>query len=155
MSASHLPSLVSLLGAESVLSAPEDVEPFLVDHRGLYRGRALAVALPRSTEEVSRVLGWCNERRIGVVPHGGNTSYCGGATPDSSGRQLVLCLRRLNRIRTVDPLNFSLTAEAGCVLADVQRAADDAGLLFPLSLGAEGTCQIGGNLPTNAGRQSL
>jgi FAD/FMN-containing dehydrogenase len=151
MSASHLPSLVSLLGAESVLSAPEDVEPFVVDHRGLYRGRALAVALPRSTEEVSKVLGWCNERRIGVVPHGGNTSYCGGATPDLSGRQLVLCLRRLNRIRTVDPLNFSLTAEAGCVLADVQRAADDAELLFPLSLGAEGTCQIGGNLSTNAG----
>jgi FAD/FMN-containing dehydrogenase len=85
------------------------------------------------------------------VPHGGNTSYCGGATPDDSGRQVVLALRRLNRIRSVDAANDSLVAEAGCVLAQVQRAADDAGRLFPLSLGSEGSCQIGGNLSTNAG----
>ncbi|MGH8310443.1 MAG: FAD-binding oxidoreductase, partial [Steroidobacteraceae bacterium] len=133
------------------LTAPEAIEPFLADHRGLYRGRALAVALPRSTEEVSRLLAFCNERRIGVVPHGGNTSYCGGATPDASGRELVVSLRRMNRIRAVDALNYSLTAEAGCVLVEVQRAADEAERLFPLSLGAEGSCQIGGNLSTNAG----
>lgn len=147
----HLTDLTPLLGADAVLTAPEDIEPFLADHRGLYRGRALAVALPRSTEEVSRLLAFCNERRIGVVPHGGNTSYCGGATPDASGRELVVSLRRMNRIRAVDALNYSLTAEAGCVLVEVQRAADEVERFFPLSLGAEGSCQIGGNLSTNAG----
>jgi FAD/FMN-containing dehydrogenase len=100
---------------------------------------------------VSRLLAYCNENRIAVVPHAGNTSYCGGATPDESGQQIVLSLKRLNKIRSVDPLNYSLVAEAGCILADVQRAADDTERFFPLSLGSEGTCQIGGNLSTNAG----
>ena len=90
-------------------------------------------------------------QRIGVVPHGGNTSYCGGATPDGSGAQLVLSLRRLDRIRSIDPLNCSMVAEAGCILANVQQAAEAADRFFPLSLGAEGSCQIGGNLSTNAG----
>jgi D-lactate dehydrogenase (cytochrome) len=106
-------------------------------------------------EQISQLLAYCNERGIGVVPHGGNTSYCGGATPDESGQQVVLSLKRLNRIRNVDPLNYSLIAEAGCILAEVQRAADDAERLFPLSLGSEGTCQIGGNLSTNAGGTSV
>jgi FAD/FMN-containing dehydrogenase len=143
--------LAELIGRESVLTAPDDLAPFLSDHRGLFTGRALAVVLPRSTEEVSRVLACCNASRIGVVPHGGNTSYCGGATPDASGHQIVLSLRRLNRIRELDALDYSVVAEAGCVLADVQRAADEADRFFPLSLGAEGSCQIGGNLATNAG----
>src|SRR5262249_40999767 len=103
----------------------------------------------------SHVLRLCNEHRIGVVPHGGNTSYCGGATPDDSGHQIVLSLRRLNRIRGVDALNYSLVAEAGCILADVQRAADDVERFCALSLGSEGTCQIGGNLSTNAGGLSV
>jgi FAD/FMN-containing dehydrogenase len=144
-------ALRELLGEQAVLTEPSAVEPFLTDHRKLYQGRALAVVVPRSVEDVSRLLAWCNERRVGVVPHGGNTSYCGGATPDESGRQIVLSLRRLNRIRSVDPLNFSMIAEAGCILADVQRAAEQADRFFPLSLGSEGTCQIGGNLSTNAG----
>ncbi len=93
----------------------------------------------------------CNETGIGVVPHGGNTSYCGGATPDASGRQVVLALKRMNRVRELDAANFSITVEAGCVLADVQRAAAQAGRYFPLALGSEGSCQIGGNLSTNAG----
>ena len=88
---------------------------------------------------------------IGLVPQGGNTGYCGGATPDASGEQLVLGLRRLNRIRALDAENFSMTVEAGCVLANVQQAAASAGRFFPLSLGSEGSCQIGGNLSTNAG----
>ncbi len=117
----------------------------------MYRGRTPAVALPRTVEQISRLLAFCNDNRVGVVPHGGNTSYCGGATPDESGSQLVLSLRRLNRIRNVDPFNWSMVVEAGCILADVQRAADAADRLFPLSLGSEGTCQIGGNLSTNAG----
>ncbi len=148
------PSIVSdlaeLLGPGRLL-AGTDVEPFLVDHRQLYHGRCLAVVQPHTAEEVARVLGFCNEHRLGVVPQGGNTGYCGGATPDESGTQIVVSLARLNRIRRVDPLNYSLIAEAGCILADVQRAADQVERYFPLSLGSEGSCQIGGNLSTNAG----
>ncbi len=139
------------LGEDAVLTAPADLAPYLTDHRGLYHGRACAVVLPRAVEQVSQVLALCNEQRIGVVPHGGNTSYCGGATPDESGRQIVLALARLDRIRSVDAGGFTLIAESGCILKNVQRAADDAERLFPLSLGSEGSCQIGGNLATNAG----
>ena len=146
-----LDDLRRLLGADGLLTAADDVAPFLVDHRRLYHGRALAVALPRTTAEVAALLAWCNARDVGVVPQGGNTGYCGGATPDESGRQLVIALRRLNRIRGLDAANFSMTVEAGCVLAEVQRAAAAADRFFPLSLGSEGSCQIGGNLATNAG----
>jgi FAD/FMN-containing dehydrogenase len=148
-------TLLEILGADGVLSDAADIAPYLSDHRKLYQGHALAVILPRSVEQISRVLRFCNEQRIGVVPHGGNTGYCGGATPDESGHQLVVSMRRLNRIRGVDASNYSLVAEAGCILADVQRAADDAERFFPLSLGSEGTCQIGGNLSTNAGGLSV
>jgi len=145
-----LGTLRSILGPADLLTGA-DCEPYLTDHRRLYRGRALAVALPRSVEQVSQLLAACNDARIGVVPHGGNTSYCGGATPDESGGQLVVSLARLNRVRSVDPENYSLVAEAGCVLAQVQEAAERAGRHFPLSLGSQGSCQIGGNLSTNAG----
>jgi FAD/FMN-containing dehydrogenase len=148
-------TLTEILGPDGVITDASDIEPYLTDHRRLYHGRALAVALPRSVEQISRLLAHCNGQRIGVVPHGGNTSYCGGATPDESGQQIVLSLKRLNRIRNVDQLNYSLVAEAGCILAEVQRAADDVERFFPLSLGSEGTCQIGGNLSTNAGGTSV
>ena len=131
--------LRELLGAEAILTAPADVAPYLIDHRGLYRGATPAVVSPASTQQVATLLAFCNDARIGVVPQGGNTGYCGGATPDESGTQLVLSLRRLNRIRAVDAANFSLTAAAA-----VDRH-------FALSLGSEGSCQIGGNLATNAG----
>jgi D-lactate dehydrogenase (cytochrome) len=147
--------LSGLLGADAVLHAPEDVAPYLVDHRRLYRGATPAVVLPASTAEVSRLLAWCNDAGVAVVPQGGNTGYCGGATPDESGRQVVLALRRLDRIRGVDAGNFSLVAEAGCTLAAVQTAAATADRYFPLSLGSEGSCQIGGNLATNAGGTSV
>jgi FAD/FMN-containing dehydrogenase len=143
--------LRALLGAESVVTTDVDMAPFLVDQRRLYHGSALAVALPRDVADVARIVSWCNQHRVGLVPQGGNTGYCGGATPDESGRQLLLSLRRLNRIRSIDADNFSLTAEAGCLLASVQQAADAVERLFPLSLGSEGSCQIGGNLATNAG----
>src|SRR6202167_2914396 len=143
--------LRALVGSDGMLTADADTAPFLVDQRQLYHGRALAVVLPRTVEQVAGIVRWCNGQRLGLVPQGGNTSYCGGATPDESGRQLLLSLRRLNRIRTIDADNFSLTAEAGCVLASVQQAADAAERFFPLSLGSEGSCQIGGNLATNAG----
>ncbi|MDE2218757.1 MAG: FAD-binding oxidoreductase [Gammaproteobacteria bacterium] len=125
--------------------------PLLADHRHLYQGRALAIALPRSTAEVATLLAWCNERRIGVVPQGGNTGYCGGATPDESGMQLLVGLQRMRQVRAVDAANFSLTVEAGCTLAEVQQAAAAADRFFPLELGSAGSCQIGGNLATNAG----
>jgi FAD/FMN-containing dehydrogenase len=147
--------LDDILGSDGLLTEAADIEPYLTDHRHLYHGRALTVALPRSVDQICRLLALCNEKRIGVVPHGGNTSYCGGATPDESGEQIVLSLKRLNRVRSVDPLNYSLTVEAGCILADVQRVADEAERMFPLSLGSEGTCQIGGNLSTNAGGTSV
>ncbi|MGH8301556.1 MAG: FAD-binding oxidoreductase [Steroidobacteraceae bacterium] len=127
------------------------LEPYFTDHRRLYHGRALGVALPRSVSQVTELLAFCNRNGVGVVPQGGNTSYCGGATPDESGAQIVVSMSRLNRIRRLDPLDYSLVAEAGCVLADIQRAADEAQRLFPLSLGSQGSCQLGGNLSTNAG----
>jgi FAD/FMN-containing dehydrogenase len=146
-----LSALTSLLGADALSTAAQDRAPFESDHRQLYRGKAWALARPRTTAEVAAILAFCNARQIGVVPVGGNTSYCGGATPDESGRQLVLSLARLNRIRAIDAANNSVTAEAGCILATVQGAAAAVDRYFPLSLGAEGSCQIGGNLSTNAG----
>ena len=139
------------LGPTGCLEAPADVEPFLVDFRGLFHGATPLVACPASTAEVAAVLAICHELRVGVVPHGGNTSYCGGATPGERGDQVVLSLRRLDRIRGVDAANFSMTVEAGCLLANVQAAAEAADRYFPLALGSEGSCQIGGNLSTNAG----
>jgi FAD/FMN-containing dehydrogenase len=143
--------LRALLGADAILTEAGDCEPFEIDHRKLYHGRALAVLQPRTVDEVAAAVRWCNQRGIGLVPQGGNTGYCGGATPDESGRQVVLSLRRLNRIREVDAANYSMTVEAGCVLAKIQQAAAAADRFFPLSLGSEGSCQIGGNLSTNAG----
>jgi FAD/FMN-containing dehydrogenase len=148
---SGLSALAALLDTGVLSTAAQDLAPFESDHRRLFRGKAWALARPRTTAEVATILAFCNPRRIGVVPAGGNTSYCGGATPDDSGTQLVLSLARLNRIRAVDAANNSLTAEAGCILASVQGAAAAVDRCFPLSLGAEGSCQIGGNLSTNAG----
>ncbi len=139
------------LGPAGCIEEPDRVAPFLVDFRGLFRGASPLVACPASTAETAQVIAICNDLGVGVVPHGGNTSYCGGATPSEDGTQIVLSLRRLNRIREVDAANFSMIAEAGCILADVQAAAERADRLFPLSLGSEGSCQIGGNLSTNAG----
>jgi FAD/FMN-containing dehydrogenase len=139
------------LGEAACVVEADRVAPYLVDFRGLYHGQTPLVACPGSTAGVSEVLAICNELGVGVVPHGGNTSYCGGATPSDDGTEIVLSLNRLNRVREIDAANFSMTAEAGCILADVQAAAERADRYFPLSLGSEGSCQIGGNLSTNAG----
>jgi FAD/FMN-containing dehydrogenase len=146
-----LEKIRAAVGPAGYLHTAADVEPYLEDFRGLFRGRPALVVLPQSTQEVSAVLAICHEHRLGVVPHGGNTSYCGGATPDASGTQVVLAMKRMNRIRRIEPLDYAITVEAGCVLARVQDAADAVDRLFPLSLGSEGSCQIGGNLATNAG----
>jgi FAD/FMN-containing dehydrogenase len=146
-----LEALKVLLGPGGYLDAPPDVEPFLTDFRGLYRGSTPLVALPDSTARVAALVRACGEARIGIVPHGGNTSYCGGATPRAAGREIVVSLRRMNRVRALDAQNYSVTVEAGCVLATLQDAAERSGRLFPMSLGSEGSCTIGGNLSTNAG----
>jgi FAD/FMN-containing dehydrogenase len=128
-----------------------DLAAYENDWRKRYIGRALAVARPASTAEVADVMRLCYQHRVAVVPQGGNTGLVGGSTPDDSGRQLVLSLSRMKRVREIDAANASLTADAGCVLTEVQAAAAGAGLLFPLSLAAEGSCTLGGNLATNAG----
>jgi D-lactate dehydrogenase (cytochrome) len=140
----------TLVGETHVITDAAAV-PFATDWRKRYFGRPLAVVQPASTAEVAAVVRLCAETRTTIVPQGGNTGLCGGATPDPSGRQVVVSLARMNRIRALDAINNTVTAEAGCVLANLQRAADEAGRLFPLSLAAEGSCQIGGNLSTNAG----
>ena len=146
-----LSELKAAVGDGAWLESPDDVAPFLSDFRRLYHGSAALVLLPRNVDEVARILQICNRAELAVVPHGGNTSYCGGATPDETGAQIVLSLRRLNRVRQVDAADYSMIVEAGCTLAEAQAAARDADRLFPLSLGSEGTAQIGGNLSTNAG----
>ena len=143
--------LAAVVGAAQVLTAAADVAPYLTDWRGRFRGRARAIVRPQSTAEVAAVVAACAEAGVPIVPQGGNTGQCGGATPDDGGTAIVLSLTRMNRVRAVDRDNATLTVEAGVTLAAVQQAAADAGMLFPLSLAAEGSCTIGGNLSTNAG----
>lgn len=146
-----LDRLRDIVGPHGFFDQPRDIEPFLVDHRGLYRGSTPLVLRPESTAQVAAILKTCNDARVGVVPVGGNTGYCGGATPSADGSQIVLSMARMRRIREVDAHNYTMIAEAGCVLAEVQAAAAAVDRLFPLSLGSEGSCQLGGNLSTNAG----
>ena len=138
-----------LLGERHVLTAAGDVAPYCTDWRGRYTGSARCVALPGSTEETAAVVRACVAAGVAVVPQGGNTGLCGGATP--LGGEVVVNLRRMNRIRAIDADNNSMTVEAGCTLQAVQEAAAGADRLFPLSLAAEGSATIGGNLSTNAG----
>ena len=145
-----LEALSKIVGQEHVLTG-EAAEPYLVDWRGRYRGRAQAVVRPGSTEEVAAVIRHCVAQAVPVVTVGGNTGLCGGATPDDSGHAVMLSTARLNKVRAVDTDNDTMTVEAGCILQTLQEVARDAGRLFPLSLAAEGSCTIGGNLATNAG----
>ena len=140
-----------IVGAPNVLTAAADTKPYFTDWRRQYFAPAECVVRPDSTLEVSKVVALCAAEGIAVVPQGGNTGLVGGSVPTGTRREIVLALGRMNRIRALDALNDTVTVEAGCVLATVQGAADQAGRLFPLSLAAEGSCQIGGNLSTNAG----
>ena len=148
--ATFLQSLRDLLGPDGCLVG-EDASRYLTDFRGLYQGRTAMVARPKTTRDVAHVVGACAAAGVALVPHGGNTSYCGGATPDESGRELVLSLERMRNIRALDPVGGTLIAEAGCTLRAVRDAAASVGRRFALSLGSEGSCQIGGNVSTNAG----
>ncbi|MBX3683814.1 MAG: FAD-binding oxidoreductase [Thauera sp.] len=143
--------LRAIVGAANVLDGETDMAPFLSDWRGRYHGRARAVVRPRDTAEVAAVVAACAQAGVAMVPQGGNTGLCGGATPLADGAAVVINLARLDRVRALDPDNDTLTVEAGCTLAAVQEAAQAAGRLFPLSLASEGSCLIGGNLSTNAG----
>ncbi len=146
-----LDALRDIVGASHVLTAAGDTKPYFTDWRRQYSAAAECVVRPSSAQEASRVVGLCAREGVAVVPQGGNTGLCGGSVPTGARREIVLSLSRLNRVRRVDPLNDTITVEAGCVLASVQKAAEDAGRFFALSLAAEGSCQIGGNLSTNAG----
>jgi FAD/FMN-containing dehydrogenase len=144
-------SLTEIVGRQHVILPNDDQEPYVVDWRGRYHGKAIAVVKPASTREVADVVRLCAANGILITPQGGNTGMCGAATPPSAPSAVVVRLDRMRRIRNVSPLANTITVEAGCILAEVQQAAGEAGRLFPLSLGAEGSCQIGGNIATNAG----
>ncbi|KQZ94051.1 hydroxyacid dehydrogenase [Mesorhizobium sp. Root157] len=141
----------TIVGDRYALRAPEDIAPYLTERRGLWHGRSSLVLRPGSVDEVSRIMRLATETRTPVVPQSGNTGLVGGQVPDASGQQVVLSLSRLNRIREIDTQSNTVTAEAGVILQSLQEAADAADRLFPLSLGAQGSCQIGGNLSSNAG----
>jgi FAD/FMN-containing dehydrogenase len=143
--------LRAAVGAAHVLTEDADTAAYLTDWRKRYRGKALAVVRPATTAEVAQVVRACVAARAPIVPQGGNTGLVGGGTPDTSGRAVVVCLRRLNRVRAIDVDNDTITVEAGCVLQAVQQAAAERDRLFPLALAAQGSATIGGNLSTNAG----
>jgi len=140
-----------VVGAGYVVTDASEIDHFATDHRGRYHGTALAVVRPGATAEVSEVVKLCAAHGVAVTPQGGNTGLCGGATPLANRPSILLRLDRLNRMRDISAIDDTITVEAGCILADIQAAAAGADRLFPLSLGAEGSCQIGGNISTNAG----
>jgi FAD/FMN-containing dehydrogenase len=146
-----LERLQAVVGERGLVSDTREQQPFVNDWRDLWHGRAAAVVRPSNTDEVARVVALLAQAHVPIVPQGGNTSLCGAAVPDASGAQVVLNLARMNRVRHVDTDNNTMTVEAGCVLQNLQEVAERHDRLFPLSLAAEGSCQIGGNLSTNAG----
>lgn len=146
-----LAHLGAIVGPAHLVTDAAEMAPYLTDWRGRFTGRARAVVLPADTGEVARVVAACAAARAPIVPQGGRTGLVLGSVPDAGGSAVVLSLRRLNRIRQLDAANGTMTVEAGCILEDIQQAALEAGMLFPLSLASEGSCTIGGNLSSNAG----
>lgn len=147
--------LADIVGTNQLITAPEQIAPFCLDWRRRYQGNALAVAMPSSVEQTAAVVRFCMKHRIAIVPQGGNTSTCGGATPDSAGHSLIIALRNMRRIELPDTIGNSITTQAGATLAEIQQAARQADRLFPLTLASEGSCQIGGNLSTDAGGMAV
>lgn len=146
-----LDSCRAAIGANYVITDSADMASYLTDWRQRFTGKALAVIKPGSTEEVASIIRLCNAHKVPVVPQGGNTGLVLGSVPDASGTAIVLSLTRLNRVRALDTIDNTITVESGCILENIQVAATNAGRLFPLSLAAEGSCTIGGNLSSNAG----
>lgn len=148
---SFLAQCRNAIGADYVLTEPSDMASYLTDWRKRFTGKAIAIVKPASTSEVAAVVSLCNTFKVPIVPQGGNTGLVLGGIPDASGNAIVLSLTRLNQIRAIDPVNNTMTVEAGCILEHIQDAASAANRLYPLSLAAEGSCTLGGNLSTNAG----
>jgi len=146
-----LSRFAAIVGQKGVLTASEDTEPYLHEWRGLYHGRTPMVLRPAAVDQVSAILELAHEERIAIVPQGGNTGLVGAQIPFEDGREIVLSLNRMKAIRAVDAIGNTLTAEAGATLQSIQEAAAAVDRLFPLSLASEGTCEIGGNIATNAG----
>ncbi len=149
--ADMLAALRAAVDAPGWIDDPADMAPYLQEQRGRFQGGALAVVRPSSTEQVAAVVAAAGQAGVQIVPQGGNTGLVGASMSYPGERAIVLSLQRMNRIRELDPLDYSATVEAGCILANVQQAAEAADRLFPLSLGSEGSCTIGGLLSTNAG----
>jgi FAD/FMN-containing dehydrogenase len=146
-----LSEFATIVGAANVLTGDAELQRYVTDWRGRYAGHALCVVRPGSTEETAAIVRVCAARSTPIVPQGGNTGLCGASVPDQSGTAIVLSLTRMQRVRGIDLANNTLCVEAGCVLANVQEAAARADRLFPVSLAAQGSCTIGGNIATNAG----
>jgi FAD/FMN-containing dehydrogenase len=151
MSQQLLEILSAIAGQNAIITDADTMAPHLTDWRGRYHGDALAVVKPNSTEQVAAIVKACVENRTTIVPQGGNTGLCGGSVPAENSNAIVLNLTRMNKVRAIDLDNNTITVEAGCVLAHLQQIARENDRLFPLSLAAEGSCTIGGNLSTNAG----
>ncbi len=150
--AGFLDKLAEIVGDTGMITDPADMAPYLEETRGLYEGASPAIVRPASTQEVADLVRACAQANVAMVPLGGNTGLCGGGV--ASG-EVIVSLARMNKVRAVDPFNYTMTVDAGCILANLQQVAADNDRLFPLSLGAEGSCQIGGNLATNAGGTSV
>lgn len=144
-------SLKVIVGHNNYVDSKDQIEPYVKDIWGKYNGITPIVLKPTSTKTVSEIVKFCNENNIGVVPQGGNTGLVGGGIPSISGNEIVISMEKMNSICDIDCVNYTMTVESGCILSDVQDVALKSKRLFPLSLGAEGSCQIGGNLSTNAG----
>jgi FAD/FMN-containing dehydrogenase len=151
MSAPVIEALAGIVGAKNVIADADAMVPYLKEPRGLFHGKAQAVVRPGSVAEVSAVMKWASETGVTVVPQGGNTGMVGGQVPVGEGREVILSLQRLDRVRSVDATGDTMTVEAGVILQKAQEAAEAAGRLFPLSLASEGSCTVGGNLSANAG----
>jgi len=151
MKQAFIDQLYSVLNKQYILIDDEDKSPYLTDWRKKFTGKAMAVVLPNTSEEVASIVRLCAQNQVAIVPQGGHTGFCGGATPDDSGNQIIMNFKRMNRILEIDSANQTITVEAGCILQNIQDKAAERGFLFPLTLGAEGSCMIGGNLATNAG----
>ncbi len=149
----HINKLKTIVGNTNALHRDEDIQPFLEDWRGQIKGSTPLILFPKNTNDVQKIVSYCYENDIKIVSQGGNTSLCGANVPNSSDHKLEIVINtsKMNKVIEVDPFNQSIIVESGCILQNIQNTAEDHDLLFPLSLSAEGTCQIGGNVSTNAG----
>ena len=147
----YLIPIKTTLGPKGWIENKEVIEPYLIEERGIYKGESSLLLRPKTTKEVSNILKICNKNNIKIVPQGGRTGLCGGTIPSETGKEVMLSLERMNKIKNFNEENFTITVEAGCILSNIQNTVDKKKFLFPLSLASEGSCTIGGNLSTNAG----